>query len=130
VLALAAAAALGGGYVWVSRPYEAERATLRSRVKLLDFVAPRIITMTPGERRQFAVLIKGAARQGGDKQGEASAARPQPRVHMFYGRTGTQDRVTGIPGNSSDRAKSFGCASHAHPRMSSESGNWPNVFSL
>lgn len=51
VFALAAAAALGGGYVWVSRPYEAELATLRSRVELLDFVAQRVITMTPAERR-------------------------------------------------------------------------------
>jgi hypothetical protein len=64
VFALAAAAALGGGYVWVSRPYEAELATLRARVELLDFVAQRIITMTPTERRQFDVLMKGAVVPG------------------------------------------------------------------
>jgi hypothetical protein len=28
-------------------------ASLRQRVELLDFVAQRVITMTPAERRQF-----------------------------------------------------------------------------
>jgi hypothetical protein len=31
---------------------------------LLDFVAQRIIAMTPNERRQFDVLMKGAAAPG------------------------------------------------------------------
>jgi ribosomal protein L11 methylase PrmA len=57
--ALAAAAAFGAGHVWATRPYEDELVTLRSRVELLDFVAQRIITMTPSERRQFDALIKG-----------------------------------------------------------------------
>ena len=37
---------------------------LRSRVELLDFVAQRVITMTPSERRQFDALMKGAAATG------------------------------------------------------------------
>jgi hypothetical protein len=61
VFALAGAAAVGGGYVWASQPYQGELASLRSRVALLDFVAQRVITMTPNERRQFDALMKGAA---------------------------------------------------------------------
>ena len=38
VCALASAAACGAGYAWAARPYEAELASLRSRVELLDFV--------------------------------------------------------------------------------------------
>jgi hypothetical protein len=56
--ALAAAAAFGAGYGWASRPYQAELVSLRSRVEFLDFVAQRVITMTPGERRQFDALMK------------------------------------------------------------------------
>jgi hypothetical protein len=56
--ALASAAAFGVGYVWASRPYEAELASLRTRVELLDAVAQRVITMTPAERRQFDSLMK------------------------------------------------------------------------
>jgi hypothetical protein len=33
-------------------------------VELLDFVAQRIITMTPSERRQFDALMKGPATTG------------------------------------------------------------------
>jgi hypothetical protein len=64
VFALAAATAFGGGHVWASRPYQAELASLRSRLELLDFVAQRVITMTPSERRQFDALMKGAAAPG------------------------------------------------------------------
>ena len=64
VFALAGAAAFGGGYVWASQPYQGELASLRSRVELLDFVAQRVITMTPSERRQFDALMKGAAAPG------------------------------------------------------------------
>ena len=64
VFALAGAAAFGGGYVWASQPYQGELASLRSRVELLDFVAQRIITMTPNERRQFDALMNGAAAPG------------------------------------------------------------------
>lgn len=56
--ALAGAAAFGVGRVWASRPYEAEVASLRFRVEVLDAVAARILTMTPTERRQFDVLMK------------------------------------------------------------------------
>jgi hypothetical protein len=57
VFALAAAGAFGAGHVWVSRPYEAELASLRVRVELLDSIAARILTMTPAERRQFDMLM-------------------------------------------------------------------------
>jgi hypothetical protein len=56
--ALASAAAFGAGYAWAARPYEAELASLRLRVELLDTVAQRVVTMTPAERRQFDSLMK------------------------------------------------------------------------
>ena len=56
--ALASAGAFGAGYVWASRPYEAELASLRTRVELLDAVAQRVITMTSAERRQFDALMR------------------------------------------------------------------------
>jgi hypothetical protein len=56
--ALASAAAFGAGWFWAARPYDAELASLRQRVELLDFVAQRIITMTPAERRQFDGLMR------------------------------------------------------------------------
>ena len=59
--ALTSAAAFGAGYVWVSRPYEAELGSLRTRVELLDTVAQRVIAMTPAERRQFDALMKRTA---------------------------------------------------------------------
>ena len=58
VFALAAAAAFGGGHVWASRPYEAELASLRFRVEVLDTVAARILKMTPAQRMQFDALMK------------------------------------------------------------------------
>jgi hypothetical protein len=58
--ALASTAAFGSGWVWAARPYEAELANLRDRVELLDFVAQRVIMMTPAERRQFDALMKVA----------------------------------------------------------------------
>lgn len=61
VFALAGAAAFGAGYVWASRPYEAELSSLRFRVEVLDAVGARILTMTPAERRQFDSLMKPAA---------------------------------------------------------------------
>jgi len=57
VFALAAVAAFGAGHVWASRPYEAELASLRFRVEVLDPIAARIVTMTPTERRQFDSLM-------------------------------------------------------------------------
>jgi hypothetical protein len=59
VLALAAAVACGAGYVWAARPYETELISLRQRVELLDFVAQRVMTMTPAERQEFERLMKG-----------------------------------------------------------------------
>lgn len=58
VFALAASAAFGAGYVWASRPYAGELTELRSRVELLDFIAHRVIKMTPAERREFDALMK------------------------------------------------------------------------
>jgi hypothetical protein len=52
------ALAAGAGYAWVARPYEAELASLRTRVEALDFVAQRVLKMTPAERRQFDALLK------------------------------------------------------------------------
>jgi hypothetical protein len=57
VLVLAAGVAAGIGYTWVGRPYERELVDLRERVELLDFVAQRVITMTPSERQQFDALM-------------------------------------------------------------------------
>ena len=58
VFALAAAVACGAGYAAWIRPHEAELASLRARVELLDAVAQRVLRMTPGERRQFDALMK------------------------------------------------------------------------
>jgi len=58
LFALAAAAAFGAGHVWARRPYEAELASLRFRVEVLDAVGARILTMTPAERRQFDGLMR------------------------------------------------------------------------
>lgn len=46
------------GYVWSTRPHEAELASLRSGVERGDTVARRVLEMTPAERRQFKVLMK------------------------------------------------------------------------
>jgi hypothetical protein len=64
LFALGAAAAFGAGHVWASRPYEAELASLRFRVEVLDAVGARILTMTPLERRQFDALMKGSPGPG------------------------------------------------------------------
>jgi hypothetical protein len=56
--ALASASVFGAGYVWATRPYEAEVVSLRSRVELADVIAQRLLQMTPGERRQFDALMK------------------------------------------------------------------------
>jgi hypothetical protein len=61
--ALAAAMASGAGYVWAVRTYELELASLRDRIRFLDVVAERVITMTPAERRQFDALMKPRAPQ-------------------------------------------------------------------
>ena len=61
VLSFVTMASLGAGFAWASRPYDAELAGLRRRVELLDFVAQRVLTMTPVERRQFDSLMKWTA---------------------------------------------------------------------
>lgn len=60
--ALASAAAFGAGYVWATRPYQAELESLRLRVEALDIIAARIVTMTPAERRQFDALMRTPGR--------------------------------------------------------------------
>ena len=58
IFALASAAATGAGYGWVTRPYQAELAELRSRIDFANYVEHRALTMTPAERRQFDALMK------------------------------------------------------------------------
>ncbi len=60
VIATVTAFAGGAGYAWVIRPFDHELADLRKRVELLDFVAQRVIRMTPSERRQFDALMKSS----------------------------------------------------------------------
>ena len=55
--ALLSLVGFGAGYVWAARPREAELATLRVRVELLDLVARRVMKMSPAERRQFDGLM-------------------------------------------------------------------------
>jgi hypothetical protein len=55
--ALLSLVGFGAGYVWAARPHEAELATLRVRVELLDLVASRVMKMSPAERRQFDGLM-------------------------------------------------------------------------
>lgn len=57
-LALASSALAGTAYARITRPYEVEIASLRSRLDFTARVEHRIITMTPGERRQFDALMK------------------------------------------------------------------------
>jgi hypothetical protein len=56
--ALVSAVTAGAGYAWVTRPYEAELAALRSRTEFTERVEHRVLTMTPAERRQFDALMK------------------------------------------------------------------------
>lgn len=56
--ALASAAAAGAGYAAVMRPGAAEIAALRERLAFAEFVERRVVTMTPGEHRQFDLLMK------------------------------------------------------------------------
>jgi hypothetical protein len=53
--------AAGAGYVWAARPYELELARLRERADLGDFVARRVLSMTPAERRQCEAILTGTA---------------------------------------------------------------------
>lgn len=59
--ALASAWVAGAGYAWVTRPYAAELAALRSRVAFVDVVEQRVATMTASERRQFDRLMRWKA---------------------------------------------------------------------
>jgi hypothetical protein len=61
LFALGSAAVFGAGYVWATRPQDAELVSLWQRVEVLDSVAQRVLTMTPAERRQFEVLMGGNA---------------------------------------------------------------------
>jgi hypothetical protein len=58
LFALAAAAAAGVGYGWVTMPWAADLAALRPKVEFADYVQHRIVTMTPTERRQFDALMR------------------------------------------------------------------------
>ena len=56
-------ASFGAGYAWTSRPYRAEIENLTQRLEFLDFVAQRVLTMTPAERRQFDRVMNGGKTQ-------------------------------------------------------------------
>ena len=58
LFALFASGAFGAGYELARRPDTMELNTLRSRVELLDYVAQRVLRMTPAERREFDELMK------------------------------------------------------------------------
>jgi hypothetical protein len=50
--------AAGAGYAAVARPWTAEMTAVRIRLDFAEFIEHRVITMTPGERRQFDSLMK------------------------------------------------------------------------
>lgn len=56
--ALLAVWSAGAGYVWASRPYDREIASLRQRAVLFDGIAERVTKMTPAQRRQFEALLR------------------------------------------------------------------------
>ena len=56
--AFASVALAGAGYAWVSQPYAAEIAVLRSRAELADRIERRLLTMTPADRQQFERLMR------------------------------------------------------------------------
>ena len=56
--ALLASGMFGAGYELARRPDAAELTTLRARVELLDYVAQRVLKMSPAERREFDALMK------------------------------------------------------------------------
>jgi hypothetical protein len=58
VFALASAAAAGAAYAAVTRPWAAQVTALRARMDFAEFVENRVVTMTPGERRQFDALMR------------------------------------------------------------------------
>ena len=61
--AFASVALAGAGYAWVSQPYAAEIAVLRSRAELADRIERRLLTMTPADRQQFERLMRLTAPQ-------------------------------------------------------------------
>lgn len=56
--ALASAVAAGPGYVWATKPYAVELATLRSRAEFAELIEHRIATMSSAERQQFDRLLR------------------------------------------------------------------------
>src|SRR5476649_1923467 len=58
IFALASAATAGAGYAWATGPYQAELASLRSRMDFTEFVEHRTLTMTPAERQQFDTMMR------------------------------------------------------------------------
>jgi hypothetical protein len=53
-----ALAAFGAGHVWARQPYQAELASSRFRVEVLDILGAWILKMTPAERQQFDALMR------------------------------------------------------------------------
>jgi hypothetical protein len=64
LFAVTTIAAAVGAETWVSRPYAAEPAELRARVAYRDFVAERVLKMTPARRPHPEVCARAADRQG------------------------------------------------------------------
>ena len=60
VFALASAASAGATYAWVAKPYAQENAYLRLRQDFVESLERRMLQLTPAERRQLDVLLKGA----------------------------------------------------------------------
>lgn len=58
VFATGAAAAAGGAYAAIARPYEHELEELRGQVAFGRFVEQRALSMSVAERREFDVLMR------------------------------------------------------------------------
>ncbi len=58
MFAIAAAAAAGAGYAWVTKPYISEISVLKARTDFAEYVERRVVDMTPAQRRQFDALMR------------------------------------------------------------------------
>jgi hypothetical protein len=72
VFALAAAAAAGGGYVALAKPYDRELEQLRDEAAFGRFIEQRALNMSAAERRQFDALIKWPRTAGAKSPGTGS----------------------------------------------------------
>lgn len=72
VFAVASAAVAGAGYGWVTAPYVAELATLRTRAEFAAVVEHRMMAMTATERRQLDALMRWGV---SPRRGEIGSSR-------------------------------------------------------